>query len=79
MKRKPPKRSYRIVRHWSVSRGDFIYVAFQDTKWRDGVETTALVATGDREWAEKNAAHLEVEIQDAKLPVLELPLWLGRL
>lgn len=58
-----PKRSYRIVREWSVADADYTYVCYETTHWRDN-ETTEKRFTGDREWAEKNAQHLGIEVKD---------------
>ncbi|NDZ93325.1 hypothetical protein G3I13_01935 [Streptomyces sp. SID6673] len=60
---KKHKRTYHVVRHWSIREGDWYYAVYRHTDWGDCV-TVYRMATGDEAWAFKNAERLGVEVED---------------
>lgn len=60
------KRTYRIVREWDIRKADYTYACYMTTHWGDKQDTEQRMATGDRDWAEKNATHFGIEIEDEK-------------
>lgn len=56
------QKSNRVVREWSVQKADWTYAVYVTTQLA-GEEKSVTRYTGDRDWAEKNASHFEVEIE----------------
>lgn len=56
---------HKVVQRWSVQLADWTYSVYRMTHWGD-CTTAQQVATGDREWALRNAEHFGVEIEDDK-------------
>lgn len=56
------KRTYRVVKHWSVKDADWYYAVYRCTDWGD-TTTVYRVACGDQAWAKANAKQLGVRIE----------------
>jgi hypothetical protein len=59
--------TYRVVREWSIIRAAYTYAVYITTHWEDQEQTVSHIIgprEGARDWAEKNAAHFGVEIED---------------
>lgn len=61
---KHPKQTHRIVREWDIRKADFTYACYRTTHWSDNENTTQRMGTGDRDWADKNATHFQINIED---------------
>lgn len=57
------KRTYRVLRHWSIRKADWYYGVYRATDWGD-TTTVYRVAVGDEDWAKRNAEQLGVEIEN---------------
>ncbi|GFG50144.1 hypothetical protein CQY20_31965 [Mycolicibacterium agri] len=58
------RRTYRITCEWSVPKAEYVYTLHKTTHWEDQEPTTARFE-GNKAWAERNAAHFSVEIEEA--------------
>lgn len=59
----PKHRWYRVVRNWSNEEAAYVYAIFQYSDWGDAI-TKACVGTGDEAWAQRNAEHHGVPIDE---------------
>lgn len=63
MSKKSPDITWRVIRVWSFEKAEYEYAVTKTTQWPDA-ETTSTVARGGQAWAEANAKHLGVEIEE---------------
>lgn len=67
---KPVKKSYRVVREWSVARADYTYAVYETTHWEDDKDTVTrreapnAYPAACEDWAKRNAKHFRVKIED---------------
>lgn len=57
------KRTYRVLRHWSMRKGDWYYAVYRVTDWGD-TTTVYRMAVGDEDCAKRNAEQFGIEIED---------------
>lgn len=63
------ERTYRVVREWSPELAGYTYAVYITTHWKDDEDSVTRYKRrtrnmSDHDWAEKNANHYGVEIED---------------